>query len=259
MEAQADSPLLGNDAFNWLILWRGDDIGNEVSDDNIGGFLIDLYNPARVTLAVNTCVLVGSLLTALGVHFASFALTLAGRAVFGLGSGQILTMQQSLVARWFPTQHLSTVFGLVFALNQLATFLGVVASGAIAHSTGTRVWSFWLSVIICAFSVIMNIVYAVVQKHLHTLAATESQHIKLETLKTFHWRAVTRLRIYYWYIIFLQFILAGVWISFRTLSTNLVQVQFGASQDQAAYIASVGIAVPVVLTPVVGKISGLLW
>lgn len=220
----------------------------------VGGFLIDLYNPAYGTLVVNICVLIGSVLTVVGLHLESFAITLAGRAVFGLGSGQIITMQWSLLARWFSKQHLSTMIGLSFALHKLTTFLGVVASGAVARYTGDSISSFWLSAVMCAFSVIMNIVYALVHRHLSNSGATNYQDTKCETVKNFHWRALARLRIFYWYTILLNFIFAGVWISFRSVSTNLVQVQFGASQDKAAYIASVGLTVPIILTPVVGKV-----
>jgi MFS family permease len=55
----------------------------------VGGFLIDSYSSVWCTLAVNGRVLVGCLLTAIGALLNTFAIMIAGRVVYGLGSGQI--------------------------------------------------------------------------------------------------------------------------------------------------------------------------
>ncbi|KAG2171551.1 hypothetical protein INT43_008277 [Umbelopsis isabellina] len=217
-----------------------------------GGFFIDAFGSAWGTLAVNAFVIVGCLLTAIAAHIESFALMIVGRVIFGIGSGLIVTMQESLLSKWFRTQHLSIAIGLQLSISRLATFLGTIAAGAIVHDTGNWVWSFWLSFIICAFSVFMNVIYALVVRHLRGQVVTKREVMELKAKKSFNWRSITKFPVYYWHIILIEFIFAAVWSSFQTISTDLVQVHFGTTQVLAAYTASASLVVPIVATPVLG-------
>jgi MFS family permease len=217
-----------------------------------GGFFIDAFGSAWGTLAVNAFVIIGCLLTAIAANIQSFALMVVGRVIFGIGSGLIVTMQESLLSKWFRTQHLSIAIGLQLSISRLATFLGTIAAGSIVADTNDWVWSFWLSFIICGFSIAMNIVYALVVKRLRGAVVTKRDLMELKSKKSFNWRSVTKFPVHYWHIILIEFIFAAVWSSFQTISTDLVQVHFGTTQVLAAYTASASLVVPIIATPLLG-------
>ncbi|KAG0171388.1 hypothetical protein DFQ28_001071 [Apophysomyces sp. BC1034] len=218
----------------------------------VGGIFIDMFGSVWGTLIVNILVIVGSLLTALAAKYTSFPLMIVGRVVFGIGSGLIVTMQESLLSKWFRTQHLALAIGMQLSISRLATFLGTLVANPIAKATGDWVWSFWLSFIICGFSIGMNLVYALVVKRLRGNVVTKDELVKLKVKKTFNWRSVLKFPVYFWHIALIEFIFAAVWSSFQTISTEFVQKHFGGSDSLAGYQASASQVVPIVATPLLG-------
>ncbi|KAI8374536.1 major facilitator superfamily domain-containing protein [Radiomyces spectabilis] len=217
-----------------------------------GGMFIDMFGSVWGTLVVNFMIILGSLLTALAAKFESYPLMIVARVVFGIGSGLIVTIQESLLSKWFRTQHLSFAIGLQLSISRLSTFLGTLAANPVANATGDWVWAFWLSFILCAFSIAMNLIYALVVKHLRGQVVTKEEVKALKAKRTFHWRSVFKFPIHYWHIILIEFIFAAVWSSFQTISTELVQVHFGTDAVLAGYKASASQVVPIVATPLLG-------
>jgi MFS family permease len=219
-----------------------------------GGYFIDRFGTTWGTLAVNGFVIVGCLLTVIAAKVESFILMVMGRVVFGIGSGLIVTMQEALLSKWFRTQNLAIAIGLQLSISRLASFLGTIASGAIIHETGNWTWVFWVSFILCAFSVIMNLGYTFVIKRLSKHTVAKPQPKLLQSKKLIKWKTVTKFPGYYWLILLLDSIFAGVLASFQTISTDLVQVRFGETTSVAAYTASVSQVVPIVATPLLGML-----
>ncbi|KAI7880909.1 MFS general substrate transporter [Lichtheimia hyalospora FSU 10163] len=224
----------------------------------LGGIFIDMFGSIWGTIVVNVFVIIGSLLTALGAKFTSFPLMIVGRVIFGIGSGLIVTMQESLLSKWFRTQSLAIAIGLQLSISRLASFLGTIASNPVAQETGDWVWPFWLALIICGFSMVMNIIYALVVRHLSgNNVLNKNDVMKLKAKKSFKLRSVSRFPLFYWGIIVIEFIYAAVWSSFQTISTELIQVHFGTTAVLAGYKASASQVVPIVATPVLGVIMDL--
>ncbi|KAI7902817.1 major facilitator superfamily domain-containing protein [Cokeromyces recurvatus] len=220
-----------------------------------GGIFIDIFGSVWGTLAINFMVILGSLLTAIAAKLKSYPLMVVARVIFGIGSGLIVTMQESLLSKWFRTQHLSIAIGLQLSISRLSTFLGTLVSNAVAEATGDWVWAFWLSFIICGFSILMNLIYALVVKHLKgqvTLSEKEKELLKKK--KTFKWRSIFKFPLIFWHIIFIEFIYAAVWSSFQTIATDLIIKHFKTDNVLAGYKASASQAVPIVATPILGFI-----
>ncbi|KAI8347311.1 major facilitator superfamily domain-containing protein [Blakeslea trispora] len=218
-----------------------------------GGIFIDLFGSVWGTLATNFVIVLGALLTAISAKYKSYALMIVSRVIFGVGSGLIVTMQQSLLSKWFRTRHLSIAIGLQLSVGRLSKFLGTLVANSIAKTTGDWVWAFWLSFILCCFSIIMNFIYAFVVHRLQgraTLSASEKEALKKK--KTFKIRSVFKFPFIFWHVILIEFIYAAIWASFQTIATDLVSKHFGASSVLAGYKASVSQAVPIVATPVLG-------
>lgn len=226
------------------------------------------------TLAINIVVIIGSLLTAIAAKYDSFGLMVAGRVIFGIGSGLIVTMQESILSKWFRTQHLSIAIGLQLSISRLATFLGTLVANPIAAKTGDWAWAFWLSFIICVFSILMNLVYAMVVRHLRRkaikennkaiaaatsgLALSKQEIQKVKRRKAFHWRSVLKFPIFFWHILLIELLFAAVWSSFQTISTEFVNLHFGKNSNiLAGYTASASQSVPIVATPILGIVMDL--
>lgn len=224
----------------------------------VGGLLFDLFGSIWGTLLVNILVIVGSLLTAIAAKYTSFGAMVVARVVFGIGSGLIVTMQESLLSKWFRTQSLAIAIGLQLSISRLATFLGTLVANPVADATGDWVWAFWLALIICAFSVVMNLVYALIVRHLSGKNVVDSGDIKrLKAKKSFKIKSVLKFPIYYFHIILIEFIYAAVWSSFQTISTELITVHFGDTSSLAGYKASASQVVPIVATPILGIVMDL--
>ncbi|KAI8370001.1 major facilitator superfamily domain-containing protein [Blakeslea trispora] len=220
-----------------------------------GGIFIDLFGSVWGTLAINFMIILGSLLTAISAKYNSYALMIVSRVVFGIGSGLIVTMQESLLSKWFRTRHLSIAIGLQLSISRLSTFLGTLVANAIAKASGDWVWAFWLSFILCGFSIIMNFIYAIIVHRLRgqaTLTASEKEALKRK--KTFKLRSIFKFPLIFWHIILIEFIYAAVWSSFQTIATDLISKHFGTTNVLAGYKASASQAVPIVATPVLGFI-----
>lgn len=228
-----------------------------------------MFGSVWATLGINLVVIIGSLLTAIAAKYNSFGLMVAGRVIFGIGSGLIVTMQESILSKWFRTQNLSIAIGLQLSISRLATFLGTLVANPVVKATGDWVWSFWLSFIICCFSIIMNLIYALVVRHLRRKAVAEHQakhgfalsqdEIKvIKRRKAFHWKSLLKFPAIFFLILFIEFIFAAVWSSFQTISTEFVELHFGNTDSVlAGYTASASVAVPIVATPILGIIMDI--
>ncbi|KAI9496154.1 major facilitator superfamily domain-containing protein [Zychaea mexicana] len=224
----------------------------------VGGVFIDLFGSVWGTLVVNLFVIIGSLLTAIAAKYTSFPLMVVGRVIFGIGSGLIVTMQESLLSKWFRTESLAIAIGLQLSISRLASFLGTLAANPVADRTGDWVWAFWLALIICVFSVIMNLVYALIVRHLSgNNVMNKEDALKLKRKKTFKFRSIAKFPLFYWGIITIEFIYAAVWSSFQTISTELIEVHFGDDSVLAGYKASASMIVPIVGTPILGIVMDL--
>ena len=176
----------------------------------------------------------------------------------GIGGGLIVTMQESVLSKWFRTQSLSIAIGMQLSISRLSTFLGTLSANPVAESTGDWAWSFWLAFILCGFSISMNVIYAIVVRHLEGAnVVTEKDVARLKKKKSFKYRSIMKFPVFFWNVIVIEFIFAAVWSSFQTISTDLVENRFGATSVLAGYTASTSNVVPIVLTPLLGVFMDL--
>ncbi|CAO3693177.1 unnamed protein product [Rhizopus stolonifer] len=222
-----------------------------------GGMFIDYFGSIWGTLAANLVVVIGALLAGLAAQYNSYGLMVAGRLIFGLGAGLIVTMQESILSKWFRNHNLAIAMGIELSVSRLSSFLGTLTANPIAVRTGNWVWAFWLSLIMCCFSFLTNIVYVLVVRRLRTNTQPQQSTTRSEAKKKFDWRCVLRFPMVYWQILLIEFIYTAVWTSFLSISTEFVQIHFGSDAVLAGYNASASQTVPIIATPLIGILMDL--
>jgi len=98
---------------------------------------------------------------ALILLFISLPLSTASILAFGAGMGLLwlstVPLTSGLVATFFGTRYMATLFGFVFLSHQVGSFLGVYAGGYFFERTGgyTVVW--WICIALSLFAALVNL------------------------------------------------------------------------------------------------------
>ncbi|KAL1914481.1 uncharacterized protein VTP21DRAFT_8864 [Calcarisporiella thermophila] len=218
----------------------------------LGGAFVDLFGTARGSLCASALVALGNLIAALSTQTASFRLMVMGRLVYGLGSGVIVIVQETMLSHWFK-KRLGFVIGGMLAMTRLASFLANLTVVPIKNATGFYGSAFWFSAAICFLCLILNIIYVILLYRLERQGLLPRNDLSgLRRKRSFRLNNVYTLPGRFWMVVWIELLLGGVWTSFLTIATELVQMRYGRKQELAAYNASVGQALPILLTPFVG-------
>lgn len=82
-------------------------------------------------------------------------------ALFGAAMGLLwlstVPLTSGLVAMFFGTRHLATLFGIIFFGHQVGSFLGVWLGAAILSATGSYDMAWWLSVVLGIFAALVHL------------------------------------------------------------------------------------------------------
>jgi MFS family permease len=212
----------------------------------VGGSLMDRFGPVAGTLGATTLIVIGSLLTTLAAHYRRFAMMVVGRVVFGLGSGVIVTLQESILSTWFRSGRvLSLMIGLQLSSSQISGFLGTLLANPLASSTHNWVWVFWVAFLLCVFSAVMNVAYLLLVRS-----------VPQETVRErFGWATVLSFPGVVWLIVAIEGVLCMVWAAFQIIATEYVMMRNSSVDGVAAgVISSMSQVVPIVLTPLLGML-----
>ena len=129
----------------------------------IAGMIVDRF-PTRFSVVV-FCFIVaaGQLLFALGVASRSFAMAMAGRALFGVGESTVMVAQGVLVVQWFRSrQQLAVAIGVTETAHNLANMLGKESYHA-GLAWGRWEATLWLGLSLCLFSLLVAVAYFVLE------------------------------------------------------------------------------------------------
>jgi MFS family permease len=87
----------------------------------LGGVFIDIFGTAKGSIVSSTMILVGNALVALSTNLASFPLMLLGRVLYGVGSGCIVLVQETILSHWFKGKGLAVVIGAMISMGKLVS------------------------------------------------------------------------------------------------------------------------------------------
>jgi MFS family permease len=91
----------------------------------VGGWIADRFGNRKASLLATTLILIGSLVIALSTNLTSFTLMVIGRILYGLGSGAIVVVQDSMLSAWFTGKTLAISIGLQIATSRLVCIYSV--------------------------------------------------------------------------------------------------------------------------------------
>ncbi|RUS13171.1 major facilitator superfamily domain-containing protein, partial [Jimgerdemannia flammicorona] len=260
----------------------------------LGGVFIDAFGSARGSILSTSLIVLGNVLVAVSTSTVSFPTMIVGRVLYGVGSGTIVIVQETILGNWFAGRSLAVVIGLQIASSRLvrgflkglgndrASFLANLTVVPIANWTGFYGWAFWVSpssrsvdlypplkifiypsppplppapqfsALLCLFSLLVNLCYFLLLRHLHREVLMPQDIAKLRRKKEFRWQRVLLFPATYWLMMLTYFVLGAVWTSFLHINSEFVKFKFGSTDEIAAYNSSVAQLAPIFIVPFLG-------
>ncbi len=121
-----------------------------------GGMLIDRLGPRKASLLFSALVTLGAVIVAVAD---STWMLFAGRFVFGAGSESLVVAQSAIISRWFKGKELALAFGISLTISRLGTLFSFNTEQTIASYFGDYRYALWAAALLCAFSLLCNLVY----------------------------------------------------------------------------------------------------
>ncbi|KAI8321846.1 MFS general substrate transporter [Martensiomyces pterosporus] len=217
----------------------------------LGGLFIDAFGTTAGSLIATSLIMFGNLIISISTHNRSFSAMVAGRILYGLGSGTITVVQETILGSWFKGKGLAITIAIQITTSRIASFLSMGTAIPIADRFGFYGAAFWANFVVCAVSFGINLVYMVTMRRIHS-NTPEQAVAKLRRKHTFNPRLVFFLFGLYWLIVVQSFTLGGGWNSFLHINSELIKLRFGVNDSIAAWSASVSQIMPIFLVPFLG-------
>ncbi|ORZ11945.1 major facilitator superfamily domain-containing protein [Absidia repens] len=219
-----------------------------------GGVFIDVFGTVPGSVCATLLITSGNVLVAMSTHTANWYIMIVGRILYGVGSGSVVIVQETILSQWFRGRSLAGVVALMLTVSRLASFLAQATVVPIANRSGWYGYGFWFSALLCAFSMVINLIYIFLLRKISVVDNVD-QCKKIQVLrqkKTFHWSKLMYLPHAYWLIVSMEFLLGGGWGCFLHINSELVKYRFGYDNEHASAIASVAQLLPVFFMPLLG-------
>ncbi|KAJ1977827.1 hypothetical protein H4R33_006134, partial [Dimargaris cristalligena] len=85
----------------------------------LGGLFIDAFGTSSGSILATSFILIGTSVVAMSTHYQSFPIMVVGRLLYGLGSGTIVTIQETILSHWFTGKGLAMTIALQIATARL--------------------------------------------------------------------------------------------------------------------------------------------
>jgi MFS family permease len=185
------------------------------------GSFVDRFGPVQATLFVTTAITIGSIQLALSASFDSYGLMISGEIFFGIGSGVISVIEEAILSKWFRNNHLSLIIGAQLCITRMVQFVANVSIQPLVAAAGNWAWAYYASLILCVFSLAMNVLFAYMMWHFGYTTWTgkvvrDELHLDEKRIK---WTGPLFFPLVFWMAPFMQLTISSVWSSFESLST----------------------------------------
>ncbi|KAH8078305.1 major facilitator superfamily domain-containing protein, partial [Filobasidium floriforme] len=220
----------------------------------IGGIMLDFYGVNIVTLACTSLICAGAVVAALAANTGIWRMLVGGHIMMGFGTAVLDSAQHKLFYHWFGVSGLALAFGLESAVARTVKLVSGMTTIPIKNNTGWYGWSFWIPAALCAFSLIVNIVYVLWERTVvpkrYRLTGTRAAAIA-KTQRRPDFKALLALPWAFWMLPMTQILQSEAAGAFGNSATDLITMR-GYEEDVAAFTANAQNILPIVLTPFIG-------
>ncbi|CDS07839.1 hypothetical protein LRAMOSA01788 [Lichtheimia ramosa] len=218
-----------------------------------GGIVLDSFGTAFGSIATTILITVGNVLVAFSTGNKSLPTMIIGRVLYGIGSGTVVIVQETILSQWFKGPSLAAVIALMMTVSRLASFAAQATVIPIANQFGWYGYGFWFSAFLCIFSLVINLLYLTLFRNVSGVRnQTTNNNSALRRKKTFSWTKLLYLPHCYWLIAVMEFLLGGGWGCFLHINSEFVKMRFGYDNARAAATGSIAQLLPVFLMPLLG-------
>ncbi|RSL53000.1 hypothetical protein CEP54_010622 [Fusarium duplospermum] len=224
----------------------------------VGGLILDWWGPNIVTLCCTSVILVGFIVAAVGVQIGLWRLLVSGHVLMGFGIAVLDSATQKFFYHWFGASGLALAFGLESAISSTVGLVSGMVAIPIRNQTGWYGWTFWIPVVFCGLSLIMNAAYVCFERFVVPVeyrltpgrdAAITKKH--LITKRNFSWRLLLNLPWAYLMLPATQLLQSGAAGGFSTSSADIIFLK-GYTEEVAGYLSTAQRILPIILSPVLG-------
>jgi MFS family permease len=110
----------------------------------LGGVFIDSLGTIPGSICTTILITLGNVLVALSTHSANWNIMIVGRVLYGIGSGSVVIVQETILSQWFRGRSLAAVIALMLTVSRLASFLAQATVIPIADWCGWYGYGFWV-------------------------------------------------------------------------------------------------------------------
>lgn len=114
----------------------------------IGGIFIDAFGTISGSVLTTFLITSGNVLIALSTSTLNINMMILGRILYGIGSGTVVIVQETILSQWFRGRSLAAVVALMLTVSRLASFLAQAIVVPIANWTGWYGYGFWVKIIL---------------------------------------------------------------------------------------------------------------
>jgi len=195
-------------------------------------------------------VVIGQVVTAIGVQNCAWPTMWAGRATFGIGGESMQIAQTVLLFKWFKGKEVALALGLNISVARAGSVLNDVLSPWTAAGLGLPA-AFWLGAALCVLSCACNFACVIVDYKTRETGELSSGE---ET----NMRDILKLPRLFWLLAAFGVIIYSGIVPFNNIASALFVENFYASlplaaaQQQAGNVMSIMFLVSAVGTPLVG-------
>ena len=85
----------------------------------LGGVFLDTFGTAKGSIITTVLITIGNVLVSLSTHNRSMSTMIVGRILYGIGSGNVVIVQETILSQWFYGRDLAGVIGLMLTVSRL--------------------------------------------------------------------------------------------------------------------------------------------
>lgn len=85
----------------------------------LGGIFLDAFGTVPGSILTTVLIASGNVLVAASTSSASMPMMITGRILYGIGSGTVVIVQETILSQWFQGRSLAGVIALMMTISRL--------------------------------------------------------------------------------------------------------------------------------------------